>query len=99
MVVVDGATAREADALMNDLGMDAVTVPDPSGAITDRFGVAVWPTTISIDEKGRVSDIETGFTSPDEGDGGDDTPSHPGGGTTDYPGGTTNYPGGGTMKY
>jgi hypothetical protein len=59
-VVVDGADAREAEALKNQAGVDFAMVPDPDGDVTDRFGVATWPTTLAVDETGTVSDVETG---------------------------------------
>jgi len=64
VVVIDGADAREAEALRNDLGIDFVTVPDPHGAISDRIGVNTWPTTITLDETGTVSRMETGLRPP-----------------------------------
>ena len=63
VVVVDGATAGDTEVLKNELGVDFMTVPDPSGSITDRFRVTVWPTTITLDRRGVVTHIRTGFDS------------------------------------
>jgi hypothetical protein len=60
MVVVDGADAREAEALKHELGVDFVAVADPTGSITDRFGVGTWPTTVTLDQAGTVSGVEIG---------------------------------------
>ena len=72
VVVVDGADARETEALMNKSGVDVVVISDPTGAITDRFGVGIWPTTMTIDHVGRISAIEMGI-SPIRQDADDDT--------------------------
>jgi peroxiredoxin len=67
VVVVDGADEREAEALKNQLGFDFATLPDPNGTITDRFGVMIWPTTITLDHAGTISAIETGVAAePDD---------------------------------
>lgn len=61
VAVVDGADAEGAEALRNELGLDFAVLPDPAGAVTDRFGVAVWPSTMTLDRAGVVSEIRTGF--------------------------------------
>ncbi|CAN5746774.1 hypothetical protein BH18ACI4_BH18ACI4_05070 [soil metagenome] len=61
VVVVDGVDKREAEVLKNELGFDFVAVPDPTGAITDQFGVRIWPTTMTLDRVGTISEIETGI--------------------------------------
>jgi hypothetical protein len=60
VVVIDGANAREVEALKNELGVDFAAIPDTSGAIANRFGVRTWPTTVTIDGTGTVSDVEVG---------------------------------------
>jgi hypothetical protein len=60
VVVVDGADPHQADALRRELGLEAVAIPDPKGRITDRFGVDTWPTTITVDRRGVVTDVEVG---------------------------------------
>jgi hypothetical protein len=70
LVVVDGVDAREAEALKNELGLDFVAIPDPTGRITDQFGVRIWPTTMTLDPAGTISEIETGLAPErDDGDG------------------------------
>jgi hypothetical protein len=61
LVVVDGVNQREAEALKDDLGLDFVAVADPTGRITDRFGVSIWPTTMTLDRAGSVREVETGI--------------------------------------
>jgi hypothetical protein len=61
IVVVDGADQRGADSVKRELGLDFVVLPDPEGTITDRFGIGVWPTTLTLDRAGIVSDIEFGL--------------------------------------
>jgi len=78
VVVVDGADPREAEALKNELGVEFVVVADPSGTLNDRFGVDVWPTTITLDPNGIVSDVELGITGRGEREfpgGGEDLPA------------------------
>lgn len=60
VVVVDGANSREVEALKNQLGIDFTAIPDVSGTIANRFGVRTWPTTLTIDGTGTVSDVEVG---------------------------------------
>jgi hypothetical protein len=60
VVVIDGAHAREAESLKNELGLDCEVLADPSGKITDRFRVGVWPTTIKLDGHGIVSEVQIG---------------------------------------
>ncbi|MBA3356626.1 MAG: hypothetical protein H0U18_11970 [Pyrinomonadaceae bacterium] len=69
VVVVDGADEREAEALKNQLGFDFVTLPDPVGTITDRFGIGIWPTTITLDRVGTISGLETGVMAAELDDG------------------------------
>jgi hypothetical protein len=60
VVVVDGADPQQADTLRRELGLDVVAIPDPQGQITDRFGVDVWPTTITVDRRGVVTEVQVG---------------------------------------
>jgi hypothetical protein len=62
MVVVD-ASAREAEAMQNELGLDFfATIPDPGGVIANRFGIRFWPTTLTINGEGAVAGIEVGHS-------------------------------------
>ena len=60
VVVVTGADARQAEALKNELGLDIIVLPDPNRTISNRFGIGVWPTAMTIDRAGVVSAVETG---------------------------------------
>lgn len=61
VVVVDRADARAVESLKSALGLDFLVIPDPAGKITDRFGVDVWPTTITLDRQGIVSAVDVGL--------------------------------------
>jgi len=61
VVVVDGANASEAEALKKEIGFNFVAFPDPSGGITDQFGVRIWPTTMTLDRLGKISETEVGI--------------------------------------
>ena len=61
IVVIDRANPRETESLKNELGLDFVVLADPTGKITDRFRVGIWPTTIKLDGHGIVSEVEIGF--------------------------------------
>ncbi|MFZ0611484.1 MAG: TlpA disulfide reductase family protein [Desulfobacterales bacterium] len=61
VAVCDGSDPREAEALKSELGLDFVVVPDPTGKITDQFGIGVWPTTIKLDRSGIVSEVKIGM--------------------------------------
>jgi hypothetical protein len=58
--VVDGANQREAESLQNSLGLDFTPVADPTGKITDRFAVGMWPTTLTLNSAGVVTDVHLG---------------------------------------
>ena len=40
-------------------------VPDPERRISSRYGINCWPTTVAIDENGRVERVHFGVTRPD----------------------------------
>jgi hypothetical protein len=60
VVVIDRANPRETESLKNELGLDFVMFADPTGKITDRFRVGVWPTTIKLDRHGIVLEVQIG---------------------------------------
>lgn len=68
VAVVDGAGDDDARALGETLGESVVAIPDPSGAIADRFGVRYWPTTVTVNEAGMVTDHEVGAAAEDRAD-------------------------------
>lgn len=67
LVIVDHADANEAESLKNELGIDFVMIPDRAGLIADRLSVSTWPTTVTVDEGGTVSEITTGVRPPPDG--------------------------------
>lgn len=60
VVVIDRANPRETESLKNELGFDFVMLADPTGKITDRFRVGVWPTTIKLERHGIVLEVQIG---------------------------------------
>ena len=62
IAVIDGADARDAAALQSELGGDVVAIADAAGTVTDRFGVAVWPTTLTLERDGTIAAIAPGGT-------------------------------------
>jgi hypothetical protein len=62
--IVDRAGPRDADALKAAVQANLDVMPDATGVIADRFGIEVWPTTITIDRNGRVSEVTVGSSVP-----------------------------------
>jgi hypothetical protein len=60
VAVIDGADEHQVEALKNQLGFDFAAIADTSGAIADRFGVRIWPTTVEVDGRGVVSGVDAG---------------------------------------
>jgi hypothetical protein len=58
VVVVDGADEQEADSMRDYLGLRFTTVGDPTGAVSDRLGVGIWPAVLTIGPDGVVRGIE-----------------------------------------
>lgn len=58
-VVVDGRDA-EIERLTAELGLEPGAVADGDGVIADRFGVRMWPTTVTLNEVGVISELEIG---------------------------------------
>lgn len=48
MVVVDGADQEATDALAHQLGLDLPLLADPTGRVSARLGIRVWPTTVHL---------------------------------------------------
>ena len=59
-IVVGDADARTAEALKQQLELEFPILADPNGTISRRFGVRFWPTTLTLDRKGVVSDVAFG---------------------------------------
>jgi peroxiredoxin len=60
IAIVDGASPADARALARTHGLSFTVSADPEGEIARRFGVIVWPTTVTIDARGRIADVEMG---------------------------------------
>jgi peroxiredoxin len=60
IAIVDGATSADARALARAHGLSFTVSADPEGEIARRFGIIVWPTTVTIDAGGRIADVEIG---------------------------------------
>ena len=60
--IVDSVNDDEAERLREELGIEFTAIADPGGHIASRFGIRVWPTTVSINSLGVVSGIEVGHT-------------------------------------
>jgi hypothetical protein len=64
-VVVEGADIRAAEALRKELELPFLLVPDPRGELTRRAGIRLSPTTLVLDERGRLGRIEVGLEAGD----------------------------------
>ena len=60
VAIVDGAKAGDLETLKAEIGAEFVAIADHSGSVADRFGIDVWPTTLSVDNRGMVSDVAPG---------------------------------------
>lgn len=60
--IVDSVNDDEAERLREELGIEFTAIADPGGHIASRFGIRVWPTTVSINSLGVVSGIDVGRT-------------------------------------
>ena len=60
VAVFDGASESEVQALQANWGMEFVAVADPEGRVSDRIGVCVWPTTLTLDGDGVVRHVQLG---------------------------------------
>lgn len=58
--IVDSVNDDEAERLREELGVEFTAIADPGGHIASRFGIRVWPTTVSINTLGVVSGIDVG---------------------------------------
>jgi len=65
LAINDGEAVTDAREVFEQHGFAATFVPDPERQISRLYGVHCWPTTISLDERGRVWDFQMG-RSPDE---------------------------------
>jgi hypothetical protein len=59
-IVVEGASAQEAEALAKAWKLDIPIFPDPAGAITRQAGVRLSPSTLILDDAGRLASWQPG---------------------------------------
>jgi peroxiredoxin len=60
LAVLDGADIETVTRLRRELGLAFATIPDPDGVIGRLYGVACWPTMVSIDPDRRVATTRMG---------------------------------------
>ncbi len=66
-VIFDGSTAEEVEQLRGSLPEGVTAIADPDGSISRRFGVRVWPSTLSMNETGLITGFESGVSDSDSG--------------------------------
>ncbi|MGB7926386.1 MAG: hypothetical protein WCF57_24305 [Pyrinomonadaceae bacterium] len=64
-IVIAGANAEEAEALRTEMNLDIPTFPDPNGTLTRRAGVRLSPSTLTLDDLGRLVGFEMGVNVTD----------------------------------
>jgi peroxiredoxin len=62
LAINDGEAVEHAREVFERHGVAATLVPDPDRRIARLYGIHCWPTTVSIDERGRVWDVQMGRT-------------------------------------
>ena len=62
-VASQSGDAAAVGAYARQHGITATVVPDPTGALAQRFGVAAFPTTFILDAAGNIRYAEVGYTS------------------------------------
>jgi peroxiredoxin len=60
LAINDGEPDERARSAFADTGVDAVLVLDPRRDIARAYGVSVWPTTVTLDERGAVREVQYG---------------------------------------
>ena len=60
VALVDDASPEAARAFARDHRLSFTVSADPDGAVARSFGISAWPTTVMIDEEGRITDVEVG---------------------------------------
>jgi peroxiredoxin len=60
IAIVDQVDAHTAHAIKHKLALNYHVAGDPDSAITRRWGIRLWPTTVFIDESGIVERVELG---------------------------------------
>jgi hypothetical protein len=64
IAVVDAAGPADLAALKAEVGREFIAIGDAAGAVSDRFGIEVWPTTLSVDGTGIIRDMAPGGLTP-----------------------------------
>jgi hypothetical protein len=64
IAVVDGAGPADLEALKAEVGREFIAIGDAAGTVADRFGIEVWPTTLSVDGTGIIGDVAPGGMTP-----------------------------------
>lgn len=64
VAIVADADASAARALKETLAVSHYVAGDPDGAITRRWGIRLWPTTVVINEQGIVERVQLGAEFP-----------------------------------
>jgi hypothetical protein len=65
LAVNDGESDEAARKAAAQNKLSATVVTDPARTISSAYGVSVWPTVVTIDERGLVSGIRYGGISED----------------------------------
>jgi peroxiredoxin len=60
VAVNDGEELKQVEQVRQARGLTYLVVPDPKRAIARRYGVSCWPTSVSIDARGRVEGVFQG---------------------------------------
>jgi len=63
LIVAEGAGDDELSQIKQQVGADWGVLADPDGTVADRFGVRIWPTTLTLDRGGVVAAIDVGARS------------------------------------
>jgi peroxiredoxin len=64
LAVVHAADAKATATLRRELRLGFPVVPDPVGAIGERYGIRCWPTTVVIDRDGEIAHVSLGAAWP-----------------------------------
>jgi len=64
IAVVDAAGPADLEALKAEVGREFIAIGDAAGTVSDRFGIEVWPTTLSVDGTGIIRDVAPGGVTP-----------------------------------
>ena len=60
LAVLTEADKEKIDAIRRKYGLTFPIIPDPAGAISKRYSIQMWPTLLSLDTKGFVTNVILG---------------------------------------